>query len=147
GHIELGDFFELLLLAVGHHTESHVQHVFGGDAGLIRERNQFAVNTDVRIVAHLEVKVGGFALHGNSKQIINMHISLEPKKPGVEPNNQTFVALMWPKSTTTFAQTQSGKGSKPVAKTSLMPASKAFTFSSVRRLRDGYNVTDDTARQ
>lgn len=24
---------------------------------------------------------------------------------------------------------------------------KAFTFSSVRRLADGYNVTDDTARQ
>jgi hypothetical protein len=28
----------------------------------------------------------------------------------------------------------------------ITPANKAFTFSSVRLVRYGYNVTDDTAR-
>src|SRR5262249_35838966 len=73
GHIQLGSLFELLLLPVGHHAEGHVQHVFGGDAGLIRQRHQFAIHAHVRIVADLQVKVGSFALHRDSKQIVYMH--------------------------------------------------------------------------
>ena len=37
-HVEFGVFLELLLLPVGHHAERHVQHVFAGDARVLRER-------------------------------------------------------------------------------------------------------------
>ena len=39
GHIQLGRLLEFLLLPVGHHAESHVQHIFSGDARLVSERN------------------------------------------------------------------------------------------------------------
>jgi hypothetical protein len=35
----------------------------------------------VRIVANFQMKVGGFTLHRNSEQIINVHFSLVPKNP------------------------------------------------------------------
>ena len=81
GHVEFGNFFELLFLPVGHHAESHVQHVFRGNAWLFCERHQFAIHAHVRIVANFQMKVGGFTLHRNSEQIINVHISLVPKNP------------------------------------------------------------------
>ena len=52
GHIQFGGFFELLLLAVRHHAEGHVQHVFSGDARLVGERNQLAIHAEIRVVAH-----------------------------------------------------------------------------------------------
>ncbi len=72
-HVEFGIFLELLFLAVGHHAESHVQHVFGGHAGLICQRDEVAVHANVRIVTNLQVKIGGLALHRDAQQIINVH--------------------------------------------------------------------------
>ncbi len=57
GHVDLGGFLELLLLAGRHHAERHGQHVFRGNAGLVGQGMQFAVNAQVRIVADLEVQV------------------------------------------------------------------------------------------
>jgi hypothetical protein len=53
GHVQLGRFFELLLLAVGHHAERHGQHFFGGDARDVGERRQQAIDAQVRVVADL----------------------------------------------------------------------------------------------
>ena len=39
---------------------------------LFAERHQFAIHADVRVVAHLQVKVGSLALHRNAKQIIDL---------------------------------------------------------------------------
>ncbi len=73
GQIDFGALLELLLLAVGHHAEGHVQHVLAGDAGLIGQRHQFAVHAHVGIVADLEMKVARFALDGDAQQIIDSH--------------------------------------------------------------------------
>ena len=72
-HVEFGIFLELLLLPVGHHAERHVQHVLGGHAGLICQRDQFAIHADVRIVANLQVKVGWPCAPRDAQQIINVH--------------------------------------------------------------------------
>ena len=72
-HVEFGIFLELLFLAVGHHAERHVQHVLGGHAGLICQRDEVAIHANVRIVTNLQVKVGRFALHRDAQQIINVH--------------------------------------------------------------------------
>jgi hypothetical protein len=35
--------------------------------------NQIAINTQVRIVPHLEMQVGSAALHGDAEQVVNIH--------------------------------------------------------------------------
>ena len=61
-HVELSLLLELLLLAVGHHAEGHVQHVFARDARKLRQRRELPVHADVRVVAHLAVQVGSLRL-------------------------------------------------------------------------------------
>src|SRR5580704_8490075 len=73
GHVDFRALFELLFLPRRHHAESHGEHVFGADARLIGQRNQLAVDAQVRVVADLQVQVGGAPLHGDAKQVINVH--------------------------------------------------------------------------
>ena len=77
-HVDFRGLFEFLLLARGHHAERHVQHVFGGDARLVGQRHQVAINAQVRIVANLQVQVGGAALHGNAEQVVDIHAGMTP---------------------------------------------------------------------
>ena len=67
GHIDFRGLFEFLLLASGHHAESHIQHVLGGNARLVGEGKQIAINAQVRVVANLQVQVGGAPLRRNSQ--------------------------------------------------------------------------------
>ena len=73
GHVDFRGLFEFLFLPRRHHAERHVQHVFSGDAWLFGQRRQFAIDAQVRIVAHLQMQVGGFAFRGNAQQIVNIH--------------------------------------------------------------------------
>ena len=88
GHVELGILLEFLFLPVGHHAERHAQHVFGGDARLFGERDQFAVNAHVRVVADLQVQVGRLPVHGNAQQFVNLHGSF-PAELRVRPERIT----------------------------------------------------------
>jgi hypothetical protein len=56
----------------------------------------------VWIVADLQVQVGRFALHGNAKQIINMHSAVLPQTPG------SGNAAIWQKGITLRHASQSG---------------------------------------
>ena len=78
GHIDFRGLFELLFLARGHHAERHGQHLFGADARLVGQRSQFAIDTQMGIVAYLQMQVGGPALHGDAQQVINIHSTLPP---------------------------------------------------------------------
>jgi len=40
---------------------------------LIGQRNQFAIDAQMWIVADLEVQIGSAPLHGDAKQIIDIH--------------------------------------------------------------------------
>src|SRR6185312_13025662 len=53
---------------------------------LVGQGHKFAVHTDVGIVADFQVQVGGFALHGNAKQIINMHNAVLPQEAQAHRN-------------------------------------------------------------
>ena len=50
-HVEFGGFFELLLLAIGHHAEGHGEHFFRRDARHVAERVQDAINAEIGVVA------------------------------------------------------------------------------------------------
>jgi hypothetical protein len=56
-HIQFRIVFELLLLAVGHHSEGDTQSVFGSEALCFYKGYEFTVNADVWIIAHFEMKV------------------------------------------------------------------------------------------
>src|SRR5258708_4814854 len=136
-HVELGGFFEFLFLPVGHHAESHVQHVFGRNAGLVGQRDKFSIHAHVGIVANFQVKIRSFALHGDSQKIINMHSSLLTRnQPGRAETYHaaTRNAIREPAedtcSVTPYFGTNQGPGGKP------------FTHNSVRRAVSSYNVTD-----
>jgi hypothetical protein len=45
---------------------------------LVGKRGEFAINAQVRIIADLEVQVGGAPLHGDTKKIINIHLDKSP---------------------------------------------------------------------
>jgi len=80
-HVDFRGFFEFLLLARGHHAKRHVEHVLGRDTRLVGERNEVAIDAQVRIVTHLQVQVGSAALHGNAQQVINIHAEDTPGTP------------------------------------------------------------------
>ena len=73
--VEFGCFLELLLLPVGHHAEGHRQHFLGGDAGLFRQRVEAPVDSQVGVVADLQMQVGGLALNCYTQQVVNVHCS------------------------------------------------------------------------
>src|SRR5580704_8146047 len=77
GHVELGGFLELLLLAIGHHAEGHGEHFFRRDARHVAERIQDAVNAKIGVVADFQVQVGGAAFDSAAQQIVNIdgHLS------------------------------------------------------------------------
>ena len=72
-HIQFRRFLELLLLAVGHHAESHVQHVFARDALKLRQRREFPVHPDVRVVADFAVQVRGLGFARHAQKVVNIH--------------------------------------------------------------------------
>ncbi len=78
GHIDFRSLFEFLFLPGRHHAESHSQHVLGGDAGLVGQRLQFAVDPQVGIISDLEMQVRSAALHGDAQQVIDIHSTLPP---------------------------------------------------------------------
>jgi len=63
-----------------HHAERHRQHVLGADARLVGQRDQVAINAQVRIIADFQVQVGSAPLHGDCQQIINIHAKASPGK-------------------------------------------------------------------
>ena len=71
-HIELGSFFELLFLPVGHHAEGHGKHFFRRNAGHFGDGIQHAVHAQVRVVADFEVQVRSLLLYGAAKKIVNV---------------------------------------------------------------------------
>ena len=79
-HIDFRSLFEFLFLARRHHAERHVQHVFGGDARLLRQRDQVAINAQVGIVSYLQMQIGGAAFHGNAEQVVDIHAGMTPAK-------------------------------------------------------------------
>ena len=81
GHIDFRGLFEFLFLPRRHHAEGHVQHVFRGDARLVGQRRQLAVDAQVRIVAHLQMQVRGLAFRRDTKQVINIHAECVPGSP------------------------------------------------------------------
>src|SRR6266568_2943658 len=70
-HIQLRRFLELLLLAVGHHAESHGKHLFGRDASDISERVEQAVHAQIGVISDFQVQVGGLAFDRAAEKIVN----------------------------------------------------------------------------
>jgi hypothetical protein len=44
---------------------------------MVAEWDKFAIHADMRVVADFEVQVGGLTLHGDSQQVVNMHVLSE----------------------------------------------------------------------
>src|ERR1017187_10032918 len=59
-------------------NSSSSARIFVGNARLVSQRHQFAVNAQVRIVSHLQMQVRGSPFCGNPKQIINIHADFSP---------------------------------------------------------------------
>src|SRR5215469_9730931 len=70
-HVQFRRFLELLLLAVGHHTEGHGKHFFGRNAGDVGERGEQAVDAQIGMVADFQVQVGRLIFDGSAEQIVN----------------------------------------------------------------------------
>jgi hypothetical protein len=96
-HVQLGLLLEFLLLAIRHHAERHVQHLFRRDARLVGERDQFAVHAHVRVIADFQVKVGRLAVNCDSQQIVNMHEQARDVRSG-HPRPRSLA--LWPESST-----------------------------------------------
>ena len=81
GHIDFRGLFEFLFLPRRHHAEGHVQHVFRGDARLVGQRQQFAVDAQVRIVAHLQMQVAKPCVPSRYEADHQYSCGLFPRKP------------------------------------------------------------------
>src|SRR5215469_6624301 len=81
-HIQFRGFLELLLLAVGHHAESHGKHFFRRNAGYVGERGEQAIDAQIRVVSDFQVQVGGLVFDGSAEQIVNAscHKCVTPAK-------------------------------------------------------------------
>jgi hypothetical protein len=76
-----------------------------------------------------------------------MHISLLPKESREQAQQSISVAIMVAASYHAAALPAIRQPPGLDSAKWRCATSKAFTFSSVCRLEEGYNVTDDTARQ
>ena len=85
GHIELGLFLELLLLAIGHDAERHAQHVFARDARELRQGVQLAVHANIGVVSDFTVKVGGLVFARDPQEFVNIHLDLIRRSPALWP--------------------------------------------------------------
>src|SRR6202167_825360 len=90
-HVEFSGFFELLLLAIGHHAEGHGEHFFRCDARHVAERVQDAIHAKIGVVADFQVQVGGAAFDSAAQQIVNIdgHLS------SWAPREERVVKLAW----------------------------------------------------
>src|SRR5207253_2705691 len=81
-HIQFRRFLELLLLAVGHHAESHRKHFFRRNAGYVGERGEQAIDAQIRVVSDFKVQVGRFAFDSAAQKIVNadVHIRVNPER-------------------------------------------------------------------
>src|SRR5712692_3922349 len=71
GHVQFRRFLELLLLAVGHHAESHGEHFFGRDARHVSHGSQEAVDAQIGVIAYFQMQVGRFVFDRAAKKIVN----------------------------------------------------------------------------
>ena len=71
GHVQLGRFLELLLLAVGHHAERHGEHFFRSDARNVGQRRERAVDAQTGMVADFQMEVGRLGFNGAAQKIVD----------------------------------------------------------------------------
>jgi len=72
-HVQFRRFLELLLLAVGHHAESHGEHFFRRDARHVGDRGEQTVNAQVGVIADFQVQVGSLVFNSATEQVINAY--------------------------------------------------------------------------
>ena len=65
-HIQLSGFLELLFLPVGHHAESHRQHLFRRDAGNVGDGRELAIHAQIGVVTDFQVQVREMCIRDRS---------------------------------------------------------------------------------
>src|SRR6266704_3265278 len=68
-HIQFRRFLELLLLAIGHHAESHGEHFFGRDTRHVSQGGEQAVDAQIWVIADFQMQVGRFVFDRAAKKI------------------------------------------------------------------------------
>src|SRR6516164_797384 len=71
--VNIALLLEPLLVLIRHQKESHLRHLFGGNARESRHGVQMAVDPQMGVIADLQVQVGGLVRGSNAQQLVKIH--------------------------------------------------------------------------